>query len=99
MDEYSQGVSYPTLSCIGQPDIALKCEQLVGIRFLYERKDVFLWLPTGFWKSTCYEMLPFIFDFKSGGKLCSVVLIISPLVSLCWNKLEVSGNVELVQLF
>ena len=85
-------MSYPTLSCIGQPDIALKCEQLAGICFLYEQKDVFLWLPTKFGKSLCYEMLPFIFGFKSGGKLRSVVLVISPLVSLWWNKFEVSGN-------
>ena len=59
--------------------MALKCEQLAAIRFLYERKDVFLWLPTGIDKFTCYKVLPFIFDFKSGGKLCSVVLVISPL--------------------
>ena len=66
---------------------------------MYERNDVLLWLPTRFGKSICYKMLPFIFGFKSGRKLRSVVLIISPLVSLCWNKLEVSRNVELVQLF
>ena len=41
-----------------------------------------MWLPTGFRKSICYEVLLFIFDFKSGGKLRSMVLVISPLVSL-----------------
>ena len=53
-----------SLSCVGLPDMAPKCEQLADIHFLYEQKDVFLWIPTG---------------FKSGGKLRSMVLVISPL--------------------
>ena len=45
----------------------------------------FLWLPTGFGKSLCYECLPFLFDFKLGRTRDPhrhSVLIISPLVSL-----------------
>ena len=42
--------------------------------------------PRDFGKSICYETLPFVFNYKhsdggtSGG--CSVVLVVSPLVSL-----------------
>ena len=51
----------------------------------------FLWLPTGFGKSLCYELLPFVTDFWRGKhcstqetprKSFSTVIVISPLVSL-----------------
>ena len=61
------------LSCVGLSSIALKQEQLTAIHYLYQRKDVFLWLPTGFGKSVCYEVLPFLFDFV-GSKSGSIVL-------------------------
>ena len=62
----------------------LKKEQLQTIRNLYNGKDVFLWLPTGFGKSICYEVLPLLFDYKSSraGPGNSTVLVVSPLVSL-----------------
>ena len=46
---------------------------------------VFLWLPTGFGKSVCYEVLPFLFDYKLGNSAASessIVIVVSPLVSL-----------------
>ena len=52
---------------------------------IYDGKNVFLWLPTGFGKSICYETAV-CFNYKRshdgtcGG--CSVVLVVSPLVSL-----------------
>ena len=64
----------------------LKAGQLDAIKCICDGKDVFLWLPTGFGKSICYETLPFVFIYKhsdcrtSGG--CSIVLVVSPLVSL-----------------
>ena len=74
------------LCCIGKEDFTLKAEQLDAIKCIYDGKDVFLWLPTGFGKSICYETLPFVFSYKhsdSGtGGGCSVVLVVSPLVSL-----------------
>ena len=46
---------------------------------------VFLWLPTGFGKSICFEFLPFVFDFKLGRvdtESSSVIVVASSLVSL-----------------
>ena len=64
----------------------LKAEQLDAIKYIYDGKDVFLWLPTGFGKSVCYETLPFVLNYKHSdggtGGGCSVVLVVSPLVSL-----------------
>ena len=69
---FTNALSY-ALSCVGLSSIALKQEQLTAVRYLYQRKDVFLWLPTGFGKSVCYEMLLFLFDF-AGSKFSSIVL-------------------------
>ena len=50
------------------------------------RSNVFLWLPTGFGKSICYETLPLLCNYKytdggtGGGR--GVVLVVSSLVSL-----------------
>ena len=64
----------------------MNAEQLDAIKCIRDGEDVFLWLPTGFGKSICYETLPFVFNYKhsdSGtGGGCSVVLVVSPLVSL-----------------
>ena len=45
---------------------------------------VFLWLPTGFGKSICFEFLPFVVDFKLGrvDTESSSVIVVSSLVSL-----------------
>ena len=61
------------LSHVGLSSITLKQEQPTAIRHLYQRKDVFLWLPTGFGKSVCYEVLPFLYNF-AGSKSGSIVL-------------------------
>ena len=72
--------------CIGKGDFTLKAEHLDAIKYIYDEKDVFLWLPTGFGKSICYETLPFVSNYKHSdggtGGGCSVVLVVSPLVSL-----------------
>ena len=66
---------------IGHVFIEYACPQRDCIKHLYKGKDVFLWLPTGFGKSLCYEVLPFVFNDKLG-RHGSVVIVISPLVSL-----------------
>ena len=38
-------------------------------------KDVFLWLPTGFEKSICYDTLPFFFSTTSTGIVELVVVV------------------------
>ena len=45
--------------------------------------DVFAWFPTGYGKSICYQLLPFIFDVKLGRTNAPLVdrSVISPLVS------------------
>ena len=80
---FSTAVAY-ALSKVGKEGLVLKKEQLQTIHNLYNGKDVFLWLPTGFGKSICYEVLPFLFDYKSSraGPRNSTVLVVSPLVSL-----------------
>ena len=69
---FTDALSY-TLSCVGLSSIVLKQEQLTATRYLYQWKDVFLWLPTDFGKLVCYEVLPFLFDF-AGSKSGSIVL-------------------------
>ena len=41
-------------------------KQAEAIKFIYDGEDVFLWLPTGYRKSVCYQVLPFLFDYKLG---------------------------------
>ena len=82
---FDEAVTY-ALRAVGKEHMVLKTEQLQAIHHIYDGKDVFLWLPTGFGKSICYETLPFVFDFKlervSGTASSSVVIVVSPLVSL-----------------
>jgi len=54
------------LERLGCASVTLKEEQTACVKGIYERKDVFLWLPTGFGKSMRYEVLPFVFDDKLG---------------------------------
>ena len=65
--------------------LTLKAQQREAARYVWEGKDVFVLLPTGFGKSMIYEVLPFLFDYKLGrmhGPTKSLVIVVSPLVSL-----------------
>ena len=60
-------------------------------RCVYEGKNAFLWLPTGFGKLVGYEMLSCILDYKqselgTGLSSYTVVLLVLPLVSLTIAK-------------
>ena len=75
------------LEQVGCPSLVLKPEQVECINNISEGKDVFLWLPTGFGKSLCYELLPFVFDYRYG-KRNSAVIVISPLISLMVDQVS-----------
>jgi len=52
-----------TLQRLDSPGMRLKPEQVASISAVCkgkDMKDVFIWLPTAFVKSVCYEMTPFV---------------------------------------
>jgi len=53
------------LEHLGCASVTLKDEQTACVKAIYEGRT-FLWLPTGFGKSMCHEVLPFVFDDKLG---------------------------------
>ena len=61
--DFQQAISH-ALQRLATPSMVLKPEQRASVKAVYEGGDVFVWLPTGFGKSVCYEALPFVFDFK-----------------------------------
>ena len=82
--DFASCFSY-ALSCLRKEDLVLKHEQSEAPEFVFRGKDVFVWFPTGFGKSICYQALPYMFDHKLGRSNVdckSVVLEVSPLVSL-----------------
>ena len=65
-------------------DITLKAEQRSAMEAIYNHQDVFVWLPTGYGRSVCYQVLPFIMDSKHGvveTQRHSLVLVVSLLVA------------------
>ena len=82
--DFASCFSY-ALSCLRKEDLVLKHEQSEAPEFVFRGKDVFVWFPTGFGKSICYQALPYMFDHKLGRSNVdckSAVLVVSPLVSL-----------------
>ena len=74
------------LTSIGRVGLKLKPEQLESIRHVAGGSDVFVWLPTGFGKSIIYESLPFVFEKLK--KVSSLILVVSPLVSLMVDQVQ-----------
>ena len=54
--------------------------QRKAVYSIYHGRDIFVWLPTGFGKSLCYEVIQFVMDHKFGrvGSAASPVLLVSP---------------------
>ncbi len=77
---FSTAVKHALVS-VGQEDLILKPKQIEVLEAVYDSSDCFVWFPTGYGKSICYQLLPFLFDIKLGTQGC-VVIVISPLVSL-----------------
>ena len=60
----------------------LKPEQEKAILQFLLGRDVFVALPTGYGKSLCYFVLPLVFDRVRDVSNRSIVLVVSPLVTL-----------------
>ena len=89
-EPFREAVSY-ALSCFKLDK--LKPEQEDVIYKLYQGQDVFAWFPTGYGKSICYQLLPFLFDAKLHRQLespekRSKVIVVSPLVSLMVDQVS-----------
>ena len=83
--DFDRALAY-ALSCVKQEVLSLKDQQVEAVKLLSEGKDIFVWFPTGYRKSICYQLLPFVFDVKLGRTNASlvdrsVILVISALVS------------------
>ena len=68
-------------------DVSLK----EAIKAMYEGRDVFVCLPTGYGNSLCSLTLPFVMDHKDNRAQASAVLVVSPLIahlhsSLLWKS-------------
>ena len=62
-DTCSSALSY-ALELLDTPNLTLKEEQRKSIEAVYQGNSVFVWLPTGFGKSICYQDLPFVIEKK-----------------------------------
>ena len=61
---------------------SLKPEQKTAISSFISGSDVFVSLPIGFDKSLCFAILPSVFDELRGTEKASIILVISPLLSI-----------------
>jgi len=101
---FDRALAY-ALSCVKQEGLSLKDQQVETVKHLSEGKDVFVWFPTSYGKSICYQLLPFVFDIKLGRTNAplvdrSVVLVISPLVSdSTWILLSMSFIRIFIELY
>ena len=57
-DDFVSAAMQYGLRCIGKESLVMKPEQLEAVRQVCLGKEVFIWLPMGFGKSLCYELLP-----------------------------------------
>ena len=87
---FNDGVCY-ALSQLGKASLKLKDQQVEAISAVYDGNDVFVFLPTGFGKSICFQVLPFLFDHKLGrvgGQDRHAVIVVSPLISLMVDQVR-----------
>ena len=65
----------------------LKDHQLLVVSSLVKGSDVFGVLPTGYGKSLCFTLLPFVFD-KLLGTNNSIVIVITPLTAIIKDQVS-----------
>ena len=58
------------------------------VRDVLSGLDTFVSLPTGYGKSLCYAILPWAFDELRNTKKASIVLVVSPLISLTTDQVR-----------
>ena len=88
--DFEEALSF-ALCLLENKDFTLKAQQREAVKHVWDGKDVFVLLPTGFGKSIIYEVLPFLFDFKLErvhGQTKSSVIVASPLVSLMADQVS-----------
>lgn len=88
---FERALSYALLALKTPKEFVLREEQKQAIRAVYNGSDVFVWLPTGFGKSICFQTLPFMFDYKLdlvNANKKSVVLVVAPLVALMVDQVQ-----------
>ena len=54
--------------------MSLKEDQLSAIKAVYEGRNVFVCLPTGYGKSLCYQTLPFVMEHELGGDRAVIIV-------------------------
>ena len=67
----------------------LKDKQKEAIHNFVRGHDCFVILPTGYWKTLCYALLPFVFDhLQKRTPRSSIVVCDSPLASLMMDQVS-----------
>ena len=66
----------------------LKEEQLRSVVDVLSGRDAFVSFPTGYGKSLCYAILPWAFDEVRSIDKKSIVIVVSPLVSLTMDQVR-----------
>ena len=75
------------LCCIEKVNFTLKAEQLDAIKCIYDGKDIFLWLPTGFGTLRDCHLFNYKDSDRGTGGGCSVVFVVSTLLSLIMESI------------
>ena len=62
VSRFCDAISYGLVQ-LRAPESALKDEKK-ALLAVYEGKDIFVSILTGFWKTICFQILHFVFDHK-----------------------------------
>ena len=66
----------------------LKDKQKEAICSFVNGRDCFVILSTGYGKTLCYVLLPYVFDHLRGKTQSSIVICVSPLISLMMDQVK-----------